>query len=64
MKYQVDTIIASPLEEADYRTPCEEEKLVDVIPPCFNFSKEDEDCTIRITMDENTQHARLKRHVQ
>jgi hypothetical protein len=28
----------------------------------FNFSDEDEDRTIRITMDGNMQHARLKRH--
>jgi len=35
---------------------------VNVYPPCFNFSDEDEDRTIRITMDGNMQHARLKRH--
>ena len=35
---------------------------MNVCPPCFNFSDEDEDRTIRITMDGNMQHARLKRH--
>ena len=55
-------MIASAIEEADQGTPWKEEQLVNVCPPCFNFSDEDEDCTIRITMDGNMQHARLKRH--
>jgi len=61
-KYQVDTMIASAIKEADQATPWNEEQLVNVCPPCFNFSDEDEDCTIWITMDGNMQHARLKRH--
>jgi len=35
---------------------------VNVCPPCFNLSDEDEDRTIRITLDGNMQHARLKMH--
>jgi len=55
-------MIASAIEEADQGTPWKEEQLVNVCPPCFNFSDEDEDRTIRITMDGNMQHARLKMH--
>ena len=35
---------------------------MNVCLPCFNFSDEDEDCTIQITMDRNIQQARQKRH--
>jgi hypothetical protein len=62
MKYQVDTMISSVMKEADQGTPWQEEQLVNVCPPCINFSDEDEDHTIRITMDRNMQHARQKRH--
>ena len=53
---------ASAIEDADQRTACNEEQLVNVCPPCFNFSDEDEDRTIWITMDGNIQHVRPKRH--
>jgi hypothetical protein len=56
-KYQVDTMIASAIDEADQGTPWKEEQLVNVSPPCFNFSYEDEDCTICITMDGIMQQA-------
>jgi len=55
-------MIPSAIEEAYQGTPWKEEQLVNVCPPCFNFSNEDEDRTIRITMDGNMQHAGLKRH--
>jgi hypothetical protein len=50
------------MEEADQGTPWKEEQLVNMCPPCFIFSDEDEDHTIQITMDGNVQHAQLKRH--
>jgi hypothetical protein len=49
-------MIASAIEEADKGTPWKEEHLVNVCRPCFNFSDEDEDRTIQITMDGNMQH--------
>jgi len=55
-------MIASAIEEANQGTPWKEEQLVNVCPPCFNFSNDDEDRTIQITMEVNMQHARLKRH--
>ena len=55
-------MIASAIEEADQGTPWKEEQLVKACPPCFNFFNEDEDRTIRITMDGDIQHAQLKRH--
>jgi hypothetical protein len=55
-------MIASAIQEAHQGTPWKEEQLGNVCPPCFNVSDEDEDCTIRITMDRNMQHAQLKRH--
>jgi len=55
-------MIASAIEEADQGTLWKEEQLVNVRPPCLYFSDEDEDCTIRITMDGNMQHARMKRY--
>jgi hypothetical protein len=57
----VDTIITSAIEVADQGTLWKEEQLVNVCPPCFKCSGEDEDHTIWITMDGNMQHARLKR---
>jgi len=56
-QYQIDTMIASAIGEADQGTLWKEEQLVNVCPPCFTFSDEDEDHTIRITMDGNMQHA-------
>jgi len=61
MRYQVAEMIASAIEEADQGTLWKEEQLVNVCPPCFDFSDEDEDRTIRITMDRNMQHVRLRR---
>jgi hypothetical protein len=58
----VETKIASAIEEADQGTSWKKEQLVNVCLPCFNFSDEDDDRTIRITIDGNMQHARLKRH--
>jgi len=37
---------------------------VNVCPPCFNFSDEDDDHTIQITMNTNTHHAHLKKHTR
>jgi len=62
MKYHVDTMIRLAIEEADQGTPWMGEHHVNVCPPCFDFSDENEDRTIRITMDGNIQHALLKRH--
>jgi hypothetical protein len=55
-------MIASAIEKADQGTLWKEEQLANACPPCFNFSNEDEDRTIRITVDRNMQHAQLKRH--
>ena len=37
-KYQVDTMIASAIEEADQGTPRKEEPLVNVCSPCCSVS--------------------------
>jgi len=56
-KYQVDTMMASAIEEADQQTPWKEEQLVNVCPPCIIFSDEDKDRTIWIAMHGHMQHA-------
>jgi len=56
-------MIASAIEDADQETPWKEEQLVNVCPPCFNFSDEDGDHTIQITLDGNMCHAQLKRDI-
>jgi hypothetical protein len=61
-KYQVDTMIASAIDEADQGTPWKEEQLVNVCSPCLKFSDEDEDRTIQNTMYLNLHHAQLKRY--
>jgi hypothetical protein len=53
-------MIASAIEEADQGTPRKEEPRVNECSPSFNFSDEDEECTIQKTIDGNIQHARLK----
>jgi hypothetical protein len=55
-------MIASALEEGHQRTLWKEKQHLNLCPPCFNFSDEDEDLTIRITTDGNMEHASLKRH--
>ena len=60
--YQVDTMLESAIEEADQGTPWKQEQLVTVCPPRFNFSDQDEDRTICITMDAHMQDAWLERH--
>jgi hypothetical protein len=39
-------MIVSAIEEAHHGTPWKKEQPVNVCPPCFNFSDEDEDHTI------------------
>jgi len=57
-------MIASAIEAANERTLGKDVQYVNVCPPCFNFPGEDEDHTIRNTMDSNMKHALLKRHTR
>jgi hypothetical protein len=53
---------ASAIEDADQDTPWMEERLVNMWPAFFNFSDEDEDRTIPISIDRNMKHARQNKH--
>jgi len=55
-------VTESAIKEADPGTLCKEEPLVNVDPPCLNFTDEHEGHTIQITMDRSMPHTNLKRH--
>ena len=54
-------MMPSAIEVGDQSTPWKIKELVNVCPPCFDFSDEDEDRTIQIIMDGNIQQAQLKK---